>query len=65
MDFNALGARFEWILKPPAAVFWLPKGHRIWRNVREAFQVERLALMIRATRSRSMDGWSGTNQIFR
>ena len=28
-----------------------------WRNMCEALQVAGLALMIRATRSRSMDGW--------
>ena len=38
---------------------WVP--HRIWRDMCEAFQVEDLALMIRATRGRSIDwslGWS-------
>ena len=29
--------------------------HRIWRDMCEAFQVEDLALMIRATRGRSID----------
>ena len=28
-----------------------------WKDFGEAFQVEELALMIRATRGRSMDGW--------
>ena len=37
--------------------FWLPKKERIWTNMRGAFQVEGLAMMIRATSSRSMDGW--------
>ena len=33
--------------------FWLLKKERIWTNMRGAFQVEGLAMMIRATSSRS------------
>ena len=39
------------IFKPPEGFF----GHML-QNMREAFQVEELTLMIRATRGRSMDG---------
>ena len=40
---------FGWILERFCS--WVP--HRIWRDMCEAFQVEDLALMIRATRGRS------------
>ena len=33
--------------------YFASKSHRIWRNTREAFQVEGLTVMIRATRGRS------------
>ena len=55
MDFEALGARFWPIFGFLDPAFWLP--HPLQRNMREAFQVEGLTLMIRATRGRSMDGW--------
>ena len=42
---------FGWILGRFGS--WVP--HRIWRDMCEAFQVEDLALMIRATRGRSID----------
>ena len=42
---------FEWFLSLQSLFFWVP--HRIWRDMCEAFQVEDLALMIRATRGRS------------
>ena len=53
MDFQRLGVRFWMIFQPPEPFLWVP--HRIWRDMCEAFQVEELALMIRATRGRSMD----------
>ena len=43
------------IFKAAETVFGLPR--RICSNIREAFQVAELILMIRATRGRSMDGW--------
>ena len=39
------------IFEPPEPVLGVP--HRIWRDMFEAFQVEELALMIRATMGRS------------
>ena len=36
---------------------FLEDQHRIWRNMCEAFQVEGLILMIRVTRSNSIDRW--------
>ena len=53
MDFQALGARFRLIFMPPETAFGLPD--RIWINMRGIFQVAELALMIRATRGRSID----------
>ena len=60
----ALELLFGWILKPWEIDFkWSPSFpklffvHRIWWNMPKAFQVERLNLMIRETRSSSMDGW--------
>ena len=53
MDFEPHGARFWMIFVPPEPVLGVP--HRIWRDMCEAFQVEELALMIRATRGRSMN----------
>ena len=57
----ALELLFGWISSPwefdfvclslQHLFFWVP--HRIWRDMCEAFQVEELALMIRATRGRS------------
>ena len=55
MDFEPIGIQVWKIFEPPEAVFGVP--HRIWRDMCEAFQVEELALMIRATRGRSMDPW--------
>ena len=55
MDFEALGARFSWILEPLDDVFGLPRP--VSRNMRGACKVADLTLMIRATRGRSMDGW--------
>ena len=64
-DFGPILVDFERILNG----FWKDFGrisgrflegsesHRLWRNMREAFQVAGLTLMIRATRGRSMDGW--------
>ena len=43
------------IFKAAEGFFRLPR--RICSNIREAFQVAELILMIRATRGRSMDGW--------
>ena len=54
-DFEALGLQCWLIFEPPRNVFGLRR--RICRNMRGAFQVAELTLMIRATRSRSMDGW--------
>ena len=51
MDFESLGAWFRSIFRPPEPF----SGHCIWRNMCEAFQVEELALRIRATRGRSID----------
>ena len=53
MDFQALGARFRLIFMPPEITFGLPD--RIWINMRGTFQVAELALMIRATRGRSIE----------
>ena len=36
---------------------------RSWRNLLEVFRVAGLALMIRATRGRSMDGWRRLNHM--
>ena len=49
--FNPSELDFEWFLSLQSLFFWVP--HRIWRDMCEAFQVEDLALMIRATRGRS------------
>ena len=54
MAFEAPGMRFRLILEPPELEFWTPASHR---NTSDAFQVEGLTLMIRATRGRSMDEW--------
>ena len=43
----------KWIWSLQNLFFWVP--HRIWSDMCEAFQVEDLALMIRATRGRSID----------
>ena len=54
MDFQPLGTRFWMIFEPPELVFLSPASHlerHVW-----SVQVEDLALMIRATRGRSMDG---------
>ena len=39
------------------------KSHRIWRNMRAAFQIAELTLMMRATRSTSTDVWSRPNHM--
>ena len=41
------------IFEPPESVFLVP--YRIWRDTCEVFQVEELALMITATKDRSLD----------
>ena len=51
MDFEALGARFSWILVTLDAVFWFLRP--LSRDMRGACQVADLTLMIRATRGRS------------
>ena len=51
MDFEALGARFSWILVPLDDVFWFLRP--LSRDMRGACQVADLTLMIRATRGRS------------
>ena len=56
--FEALGVRFSLIFEPPEAMSVLPqrsRSHRIMRNMRGAFQVAGLTLMIRATSSRSTE----------
>ena len=55
MDFCVLSARFLLIFGSPDTIFWLPVSRRIWTNTCEAVQVAGLALMIRATRGRSID----------
>ena len=52
-DFEVLGGWFWEIFEPPGSVFLIPP--RICRNMRGSFQVAGLALMIRATRGRSID----------
>ena len=42
------------IFEPPELVFFGVQ-HRIWRDMCEAFEAEDLALMIRATRGRSIN----------
>ena len=41
------------IFEPPEPFFGVP--HSVWRDMCEAFQVEDFALMIRATRGRSIN----------
>ena len=50
-DFEVLGAQFSLIFESPETVFLMPR--RIYSNMRAAFQVAELTLMIRATRGRS------------
>ena len=52
IDVEAFSAGFLSFLSPNFHF-----AHRVWRNLREAFQVGGRTSMIRATRGRSMDGW--------